>query len=642
LKQALRVYLEHRLVVVRRRSEFDLARAKARAHILEGLLIALQFLDEVISIIRGSPDAEQAKQRLIKRFKLSELQAQAILDMQLRRLASLERKKIEQEHKELTQQIKDLEALLKSPKKMRQAVDDELAVMKLTYADRRRTLIMRLKEGARTSSFLTTTDITPAQEVWVAVTSDGCISRTLDDQMPSVEGREAPRWLLHTNTHHTLYLVSETGKAAAIPVHSVPEAGTLAEGVAVAKVSPLADDEALAGMFALPPRVEGEAPQYVLTLTQAGLVKKSQVDELPGPSAHAFILTRVNDGDRLTAMQITDGTADLLLATTRGMAIRFNEADIRPMGLVAAGVGGIKLSGEDTVIAGELLFKDSQAFLVTSSGRTKRVPAKDFPVQGRYGQGVTVWKLPKDVQLAGMVVGKPGLYLLVHFQNGLVRKIRLEQAAFSNRAGQGTALAWLKADERVLSVTRLPAEAAEITETSPAPKKRLAPAVKVVDHTDGKISSNGKVSTPVKASKVTHQPNGRGTLTATQLPLLGEEVKERTRRISAPKPPSMAKPSQKLESKAKTVGANKPPRKESGAAAIPAKEPPISVKPAKKAPEKPTRKSAEGKKSTTKAAVKPASGKKTPTKTATKPPAAKKPTVPAAGKSVPAKPTEKK
>ncbi|MDD5368230.1 MAG: DNA gyrase subunit A [Anaerolineaceae bacterium] len=636
LKQALRVYLEHRLVIIRRRSEFDLARAKARAHILEGLLIALHFLDEVIAIIRGSPDAEQARLRLIKRFKLSELQAQAILDMQLRRLASLERKKIEQEHKELTVQIKDLETLLKSPKKMRQVVDEELVAMKQAYGDRRRTLIMRLKEGARTSSFLTTTDITPAQEVWVAVTADGCISRTLDDNAPPVAGRDAPRWLLHTNTHHTLYLVSESGMAAAVPVHSVPEAGTLAEGVAVAKVSPLPNDENLAGMFALPSRVSEDTPLYVLTVTRAGLVKKSQVDELPGPSAHAFVLSKVNDGDQLSAVLITDGTSDLLLATARGMAIRFNEVEIRPMGLIAAGVGGIKLAAEDQVIAGEMLARDAQVLLVTSNGRSKRIPAKDYPVQGRYGQGVVTWKLLKDAFVAGMVIGKPGQHVLVHFQNGLVRDLRLEQAPLTNRASQGTALAWLKAEDRILSLTRLPAGSTGPIETAAVPHKRTPPDVKITGRGDG------HPIVPGNTTKIVQQPDKKTTHVATQLPLLDGADQKSIHPKPNQKLSGVKKSVQKAIPTGKSVNIEKPVRKGLKTTPLPAEQPPKAAKTIKKSSEKLTPKPAIARKPPNQAVEKPVAGKQPPTKAGIKPLTVKKSTPTPGRKTSPAKPVKRK
>ena len=223
LKQALRVFLEHRLEIVRRRSEYELEKARQRAHILEGLRIALKNLDEVIEIIRKAPDADIAQNRLMKAFKISEIQAQAILDMPLRRLAALERRKIEEELSELHAQIKELEALLRSPKKMRQVVSDELQEVKDTFSDRRRTHIVQLKEGETKTSLLTKSDLVEEKEIWISVEASGLISRSHSEKPPQLSGREAPKFILKCSARDVLYLASETGEAAAVPVHSLPE-----------------------------------------------------------------------------------------------------------------------------------------------------------------------------------------------------------------------------------------------------------------------------------------------------------------------------------------------------------------------------------------------------------------------------------
>ena len=349
LKHALRVYLDHRLVVVKRRSEYDLERARQRAHILEGLRIALSHLDEIIALIRNSPDVETARKRMIQRFKLSDPQAQAILDMQLRRLASLERKKIEDEYKDLQKLIKELVAMLKSPRQMRQVVMDELLAVKQAYGDRRRTQIVNAREGVALTEMLTTTDVTPAQSVWVEVMADGRISRSNEAISAAITGRDAPRWLLHTNTHHTLYLATAQGRAAAVAVHILPELEKAGEGLSVYKVSPLPEGEPLAAIFSLPAHLDEQEETYVLTITKQGLVKKTAARDLPGPSSQVFTLVKVNEGDELGWVRLTDGKAEILLVTSNGMAIRFKEDEVRPMGLVAAGVGGIKLGAGDAI-----------------------------------------------------------------------------------------------------------------------------------------------------------------------------------------------------------------------------------------------------------------------------------------------------
>ncbi|HQU36721.1 MAG TPA: DNA gyrase subunit A, partial [Anaerolineales bacterium] len=393
LKQALRVYVEHRLTVIKRRAEFDLAKAKARAHILEGYLVALKNLDEVINIIRSASDVETARAKLMKRYKLTELQATAILDLQLRRLAALERKKIETEYKEVSAVIKELTALLKSPKLMRGVVADELLKVKAQYGDRRRTQIVTLgesKDGKTTKKALTARDLLPEQQVWIGVTDDGLVSRTADDKQPKHSGNDAPRWLVKAATTDTIYFVAKSGRAAAVAAHIIPQAEKLTQGSMFYKVSPLTENDSLAAVFALPSR-KSTLPEEtcVLTTTRFGMIKKSLITELPGPSSQTFVLVKVNEGDRLISVGLTDGKKkDIFLVTAQGMAIRFKEDDVRPMGLVAAGVNGMKLDDKDEVIGTEVLPSEGEVFLLTNDGKAKRVEEKEFPKQGRYGKGV--------------------------------------------------------------------------------------------------------------------------------------------------------------------------------------------------------------------------------------------------------------
>jgi DNA gyrase subunit A len=453
LKHALRVFIEHRLTVIRRRSEFELERARQRAHILDGLRIALEYLDEVIHLIRSSQDVESAKNRLVTRFKLSELQAQAILDMQLRRLASLERKKIEQEYKDLQEQIAGLEILLKSPRKMRQVVIDELQAVKLAYGDRRRTQIASFKEGASAAAMLTTNDVTSEQTVWVAVTEDGKIARTHDDNPPKASGRDAPYWMLKTSSHHTLYLVTDQGQAAALPVHALPEAEQPSDGAPVSRVSPLPDGEPLAAVFSMPQKAGGQEERFLMTASRAGMVKKTPAVELPGPSAQPFTLVKINEGDSLGWVRLTDGKTDLLLMTARGMAIRFNEAEVRPMGLVAAGVSGIKLGVGDELIGASTLPASGEVMILASDGSAKRTPISEFPLQGRYGQGVIACRLAQSAQLVGMMVGKGALRGTLHFSRAASRFMRLDEAPLKNRTARGDAVVEVKAGDHLLAIT---------------------------------------------------------------------------------------------------------------------------------------------------------------------------------------------
>jgi DNA gyrase subunit A len=454
LKQALRVYLDHRLIVIRRRAEFDLERARARAHILEGLMVALKHLDEIISLIRNSADVDAARERLMKRYKLSELQANAILEMQLRRLAALERKKIETEYKETLGFIKDLEGLLKSPKRMRGVAAEELKGVKAAFGDRRRTQIVSLRSRKHKAP-LTTAELVNSQVVWIGMTADGTVARSRDDKPPRLSGSEAPRLLVKANATDTFYMVNERGLCSAVAVHTLPEAERLAEGNPFNKLSPLQADDMPVAAFSLPSRRSDlPAETYLITTTRGGMVKKSAVSELPGPSAQTFRLVNVNDGDRLGWVCLTDGKKEVLLATSLGMGIRFSEEEVRPMGLAAAGVNAVKLGVGDEVVGMQVLPQAGDIFLVATDGKGKRVEVKDLPVQGRYGKGVILWELPRGVKLAGMGMGKANAIVTLHLLKAAAKQSRLDEAPLRKRSAlRGDAVVDVKAGDSVLGLT---------------------------------------------------------------------------------------------------------------------------------------------------------------------------------------------
>jgi DNA gyrase subunit A len=632
LKQALRVYLDHRLEVVRRRVEFDLAKARQRAHILEGLRIALKFLDEVIEMIRKAPDADTARDRLMKRFKLSEIQAQAILDMQLRRLAALERKKIEDEYKELQALIKDLEALLKSPARMRKLVADDLRLVKETYGDRRRTQLARLGVGVKTATMpvLTASALLPEQEVWVAATAEGLISRTHDEKPPRISGTAAPRHLVRVNSRDTLFLVSESGEAAGIPVHSLIETDTPSEGTPLHKASALADGETLAAIFSLPEKEKRAAGWYVLTCTRQGLVKKTAIEELPGPTGKSFTIVKVNEDDRLGWVRLTDGKAELLLATADGMAIRFSEDEVRPMGQVAAGVGGIKLGARDEVIGMELVPKKGEVMLVSSDGKAKRIEPAQFPVQGRYGQGVIAWKLPRSSQVVGMAAGKANFRVTLLLDKLAPKAIRLDEAPLQARSAAGKNLLELKAGYQVLGLSMpwIPPRPVEGGASQPeqdvfededaAPKK-----------IEGEQLTLGLEATP-KSAKAAPKPAVETKRTRSK-PTAGESSAAKpTRSASAKARAAKTTPAKTTPPKATPTKTT--PSKSTPAKTTPAKTTPPKATPTKTTPAKTTQPKATPAKSTP---TKPAPAKATPAKST--------PTKPAPAKATPAKtsPTQK-
>ena len=453
LKKSLSVYIEHRLEIIKRRSEYDLKNAKKREHILTGLRVALKNLDEVINVIRRAKDVDTARTNLMKKFKLSEIQTNAILEMPLRRLAALERKKIEIEYKEVLKTIKALEGLLKSPKKMRTTVIEELQSVKEKYGDRRRTQIVSSDGERSISDLLTAADLAPDKPAWVVVSSDGLVSKTVDGADPRQWGKNAPKFILSTNTQDTLYLVAESGEAAAIAVHTVPDAQSADQGLAFNKISPLRNNETIGAIFNLPPRDEKILRCFVMTVSQEGIVKKSEISELPGPSSQSFTLVKTRAGDAIKDVLITNGKSEIIIAASSGQVIRFKESDVRPMGLVAAGVNGMKLKGGDKVIGARTLNIEMEVFLLASNGYAKRLKPESFPVQGRYGQGVAGWKLPEGVRIVGIANDKPNLEVTIHLSKSAAKKVRLDAAPIRTRPSKGKSVLEVKGDDAILYVS---------------------------------------------------------------------------------------------------------------------------------------------------------------------------------------------
>ena len=453
LKGALLVYLEHRLEIVKRRSKYELENAKAREHVLVGLTTALDNLDAVIDTIRKSRSAKTARNNLMREFSLTEIQAQAILDMPLRRLAGLERKKIEEEYKQTQKMIKDLTALLKSPKKMREVVSVSLKEIKEQFGDARRTQIAMV-EGGLDAAPMKLAQLTPSESIWVMINRDGLISRTPGDDPPRPSGWDVPNWLVRTNTRDTLYLVSEAGEAAAIPAHTVPETAKPSLGSHFSTLSPFKKGMKLGAVFSLPPKENRDESWYVISASEQSMLKKTEISELPGPSAQLFTLAKINEGDKLVSLRLSDGKKDIFLATSCGMAIRFSEEDVRPMGLVAAGVNGMKLEQDDRIIGMETIPQKGEIFFLTASGRAKRIKQEDFPVQGRYGKGVIAWKMPEEDNLVGMTVGKGTMRVTVHLQNYAPKSARLDEAPIQSRVAQkGKNVVEIKEDDRVTLMT---------------------------------------------------------------------------------------------------------------------------------------------------------------------------------------------
>jgi DNA gyrase subunit A len=454
LKQALRVYLDHRLEVVRRRSEFELKRARDRAHILEGLLKALDMLDEVIATIRKSRTADTARTNLISLLKCTEIQARAILDLQLRRLAALERKAIEDEYKEKVELIAYLESLLASAVKMRGVIAEELKTVKQAYNQPRRTIIV---DGLATS--VSRADLlVPQEETWVTFNVEGKLARTFEAEPPRITAdvKEPPRFILQSTTSQILYLFTAEGYCATIPAHQIPQAHAPADGTSFRDLCGFKNGEEIVSVLSLPASMsEG----FLFFATRGGEVKRLRIDDLPGMRSDVFKVMDIESGDRLGWVLTTTGENEVILTTAQAQAIRFRESDVRPTGMGAGGMRGIKLAAEpllkieDTVVGASVVQEQGVLVTITASGIAKQTPLSEYPSQGRAGSGVIAMKLPGDGSaIAASAVGMPGETLIVLTSKHRPKSLRFSAVPAARRAGKGESIISLFGKEMVEAV----------------------------------------------------------------------------------------------------------------------------------------------------------------------------------------------
>jgi len=452
LKKALQCYIEHRREIVTRRSRFELERAKHRAHVLEGLLIALSNLDEVIAVIRRSRTTDSARTNLRRRFKLTEVQAQAILDMPLRRLAALERKKIEQEYKEKKKLIRRLQSLLRSPKKILGVVKDELLAIKQRYGDARRTQIVERGRGE-----LTTHDLIPDEEVLVTITRRGNVRQGPPARARTLNAGRGKDVVVHrwqVNSRDSLYLFTADGRVACLPVHQIPNLEARPRGTALSELCPLLEERTLVAVLALP-HYSAEPTGYLLTVTRMGKVKRSTLAEFVSAAAKGeAVVAGVDQGDELAWVHASSGGQDVILVTRQGKAIRFSEDEVRPMGLTASGVLGIKLSAGDQLIGADLAQSRASLLVVSSAGYGKWTSLADYPSQRRYGGGVMTYNpSARTGELVGarVVRGRDEVWLIS--ARGKAKRLRVRNVPRMGRATRGKALWTLPDGDQVVALT---------------------------------------------------------------------------------------------------------------------------------------------------------------------------------------------
>jgi DNA gyrase subunit A len=460
-KKVLKHYIAHQFEVVTRRTRYELGRAQARAHILEGLLVALSNLDEVVETIRKSRSVETARNNLIKKFNLSERQAQAILDLRLQRLTALERRKVEQEHKDLVEKIRYLEGVLADEAKVYEIVKEELLEVKSAHGDERRTDITAA-EGVD----FEIEDLIAEEEMVISISHGGYLKsvpvntfRKQGRGGVGVSGMELKEgdYLEHlfiATTHHYMLFFTNRGKVYRLKVHQLPRMGRTAKGRHVANLLPLAQGEKIAAVIATKDFKEA---QYLIFATKKGVVKKTPFLDYNTPlKSEGIIAINLSEGDELIAVRPASDEADVVLVTRNGMGIRFSQSDARPMGRATAGVKGITLKDGDEVLSMDVVYGAADLFLITEKGFGKRTALSQFRVQGRGGQGVIAMKTDRDRgKLAGVKVVKPDLHELVIVSNfGTTIRIDAESVSRQGRSAQGVRVMNLRSGDSVSAIAR--------------------------------------------------------------------------------------------------------------------------------------------------------------------------------------------
>ncbi|UCF61046.1 MAG: DNA gyrase subunit A [Anaerolineaceae bacterium] len=465
LKKALQLYVEHRIDVITRRSEFELKKARAREHVLDGLLIALAKIDEVIDTIRKAADVDTAKKRLINKFELSEIQAQAILDMQLRRLAALERKNIKAEHKEIVKRIKELEDLLASPKKILGLIKNDLSELVEKYGDPRRTRI-----APDASEEFSEEDLVPDEAVLVSITQRSYVKRvganTYRRQTRggrgvtghSMRGEDEVMMLFPARSLDTILFFSDRGKVYSEKAYQIPDAGRTARGIPMVNVLALSPEELVTAAVAVP---DFSAANYCTMATRNGKIKRVELSNFAAVRPSGLIAIGLEKGDVLGWVRLTSGDDEIILVTEQGQALRFHEKLVRPMGRPASGVRGIRLRKGDFVTSMDVIDPGGDLLVVSEKGYGKRTPLKEYPAKGRATGGViTLSRSKRDVTghvAAARVVDEEDDLTIIS-SGGIVLRTKMKQVKQAGRATMGVRVINLKEGETVASVARIAAK----------------------------------------------------------------------------------------------------------------------------------------------------------------------------------------
>ena len=462
LKEVLEKFVAFRQEVVIRRTQFDLARAKERAHILEGYIIALNNIDEIIKLIKASKNAAEATVQLCAQFKLSEIQAKAILEMRLQRLTGLEREKIDAEYAEVTALIAKLAGILADPQKVLQVIIDELQEIKSRYGDERRTEIVASSEDINIE------DMIVEEDMVVTISHSGYIKRNpvslYKSQHRGGRGKvgmgtkeeDFVEKIFIASTHHYLLIFTNTGKVHWLKVYQLPQAGRAAKGKAIVNLLNLAPGERVSAT--LPVR-EFSADKFVVMVTKKGIIKKTDLAAYSNPRSGGIIALSIDEGDELVDVHLTMGNQDIFLATRLGMAIRFKEDDVRDMGRTARGVKGISLDEGDEVVGADIPATGTFMLTVSENGFGKCTPIEEYRVQARAGKGtINLKTVPKVGNVSGVlqVTGEENVMLISN--SGKVIRLKVQEIPVNHRVTQGVKLIELDEEEKLVGMARTTSE----------------------------------------------------------------------------------------------------------------------------------------------------------------------------------------
>lgn len=459
LSEMLHLYLDHQKDVVTRRTKYDLNKAEERAHILQGLLIALDNIDEVIRIIRGSETVQLAKQRLMERFGLSDAQAQAIVDMRLRTLTGLERDKLEKEYQELQLRIAELKAILADEKKLLMVIKEEILIIAEKYGDDRRTKI-----GFDTED-ISVEDMIPDEPMVIAMTNLGYIKRMSVSNFKSqhrggkgIKGMQTLEEdyiedLLMTTNHRYILFFTNLGKVYRLKAYEIPEAGRTARGTAIVNLLQIAPGEKVTAIISLKEYKEG---RYLFMATKQGMVKKTDIREYENIRKSGLASISLRDGDELIEVKSTDNTKDMILVTKLGQCIRFHETDVRPTGRTSMGVIGMKLDRNDEVIGMQMNTQGESLLIVSENGMGKRTLMEEFTPQNRGGKGVKCYKInSRTGNIVGAKAVKENQEIMLITTGGIIIRMNVEDISVLGRITSGVKLIEMEKDIRVASIAKV-------------------------------------------------------------------------------------------------------------------------------------------------------------------------------------------